>query len=423
VLLQFTVENVLSFRDRATLSMVAGSTPSGLESAVTRVEGFDQPISRVAAIYGPNASGKSNLVKALEMIRRLIVDGTRPDQPIAVVPFKLDDSSAHDPSRFELELLIEGRRYSYGALISTDAVDKEWLFETSAGGVEQLLFERVDIGAGPSFEIGAALEPEEARRQFLKFVAQGTRRNQLYLTELAERNAEEFTAVTRWFRSSWSLVPGSVDPRSLAVKYVTDPKLRTRTRELLRATGTGIRHLQFESKAADTKLPEEQLRSRLAQASDLRMRFGMNEGEYSLGFDEQSDGTRRLLELAPELHSACSSTSLVVCDELDRSLHTLVSQHFVRAFLESAAPQSQLLFTTHDTNLLDANLLPRQAIWFVEKDMEGGSTLYSLSEFKQEQLESIGADIERGYLAGRFGAIPFLGNPARLGWTTEPAKP
>jgi AAA15 family ATPase/GTPase len=422
VLLQFTVENVLSFRDRATLSMVAGPTPSGLESAVTRVDGFAQPISRIAAIYGPNASGKSNLVNALEMIRGLVVEGTRPDQPIAVVPFKLDDDSPFEESRFELELLIEGRRYSYGALVSSKSVRKEWLFETLSSGEERPLFERNDFGAGPDFEIGEGLEREPERRQFLKFVAQGTRPNQLYLTELAERNADELSSVTRWFRDAWTLVPRTVDARRLAVELL-DSKLRSRTRDLLRAAGTGIRHIHFVAKSADTKLPEEQLVAKLAAAPDLRLNFHMNEGEYSLGFDEQSDGTRRLLELAPDLHAACSRPSLVVCDELDRSLHTLVSQHFLRAFLQSAAPESQLLFTTHDTNLLDANLLPRESIWFVEKDAKGGSSLYPLSDFKQEQLDALSSDLERGYLAGRFGAIPFLGDPSRLGWTSEPAKP
>ncbi|MCA9709814.1 MAG: ATP-binding protein, partial [Myxococcales bacterium] len=138
---------------------------------------------------------------------------------------------------------------------------------------------------------------------------------------------------------------------------------------------------------------------------------------------EESDGTRRLVGLSPPLFALMRTPTAVIIDELDRSLHTLLCRNRIEGFLDADPSSSgQLIFTTHDTNLLDLTLLPRDSIWFVEKDRSGGSTLYSLAEFKEEQLEQLGSNLERGYLSGRFGAIPFLGDPKRLGWTKKTAS-
>ena len=138
---------------------------------------------------------------------------------------------------------------------------------------------------------------------------------------------------------------------------------------------------------------------------------------------EESDGTRRLVGLSPPLFSLLGSCATVFVDELDRSLHTLLSRHLIERFLSTESVSSgQRLFTTHDTNLLDLGLLPADSIWFVEKDSGGRSTLYSLAEFKPEQLDRLASRLEQGYLEGRFGAIPFLGDPRRLGWLKTEAS-
>ena len=145
-------------------------------------------------------------------------------------------------------------------------------------------------------------------------------------------------------------------------------------------------------------------------------------------FSEESDGTRRLVGLAHFLFDltqpANGAPTLHVIDELDRSLHPLLTRFFLDAFLNASTPEhpGQILFTTHDTNLLDLNVLSRDSVWFTEKDAGGASHLYALAEFKGEQLDRLGADLEAGYLQGRFGAIPFLGDARRLGWARGSAE-
>jgi hypothetical protein len=140
---------------------------------------------------------------------------------------------------------------------------------------------------------------------------------------------------------------------------------------------------------------------------------------------EESDGTQRLLDLAPVLYHSKSPSSveasIFVIDELERSLHPLLTRLFLGHFLgQTAGPTSQLIFTTHDTNLLDLALLPRDAVWFVEKNRQGASSVYSLAEFNGDQLDKLGGRVEEGYLQGRFGAIPFFGDLRRLGWSRGP---
>lgn len=318
MLLQLVVENVLSFRGKAVISLLAADGVPHDDVHVVRLPGLP-PVLKCAAIYGANASGKSNLVKAFELARRLVVDGTKAGEPIPLRPFKLDAGSLAAPSRFEVDLHAAGRRYSYGFVATAEAVLSEWLFR-SEGGEEQPLFEREAGANRPAITLGQALAEDEARRQFLAFVAEGTRPNQLFLTECAERNVGELAAVTKWFRS-------------------------------------GV----------------------------ATQRAGLIDLQAPLGG-------------APSVH---------LVDELDRSPHPLLTRFFLGTFLRTSSVEhpGQVLFTTHDTSLLDLPILSRDSIWFVEKDAGGASTLYSLAEFKGDQLDRLGAHLEEGYLQGRFGAI------------------
>lgn len=430
MLLQFTVENCLSFRDRTTLSMVAAAGSSG---PAVHTNGGD-PLARVAAVYGPNASGKSNLVRALAMARRLIVDGTRPGQPIERTPFKLDHTKIGAPSRFEFDLRLGGTHWSYAFLVDEHAVHAERLVQVR-DGEEVVAFSRERNGDGDKVELGTVFSTNDERRAFLGFVAEGTRPNQLFLTELTERNAAEAHSISSWFRADLHVVPPTLNERAMAMDLIQRAQLREFSQEFLAAAGTGIQSIDLVVGAGSLDRAFERLKihnrvvdvaSLLPEVDDLRLGFvhSTRNGNGRLLLPEESDGTRRLLELAPVVFAArlADGPRLSICDELDRSLHTLMTRHFLEAFLAAGHDRgTQLIFTTHDTNLLDANLLPREAIWFVEKDDGGGSSLYSLAEFKPEQLDALTNDLEKGYLNGRFGAVPFLGDPRKLGWTNEPA--
>ena len=243
MLLQFVVENFLSFKDKAVLSMLAADGVEHEDRHCLHVPGLP-PVLKCAAIYGANASGKSNVVKAFEFVRMLVVDGTKAGEPIPLRRFKLDPASLAAPARFEVDLHADGRRYSYGFIVSADAVESEWLF-VNEGGEDQRLFERERGGERaerPSIDLGAALTQEQARTQFLRFVAEGTRPNQLFLTEAAEHNVGELAAATSWFQHrSIVLRPDILDVTPGDWQRLREnADFREYLGDLLQSAGTGI---------------------------------------------------------------------------------------------------------------------------------------------------------------------------------------
>ncbi|WP_170319286.1 AAA family ATPase [Polyangium spumosum] len=431
MLLQFAVENFLSFREPMTLSLLA--TPGVEHDARQVLAGPEErEVLRCAAIYGANASGKSNLVKAIEFARRLILTGTRSAEPIGVRPFKLDEACRNAPSRFELEIGAGKSRYSYGFEVSERRVHSEWLF-VATDGTEAKLFERsTDETDASSIEIGDALCSSDHRRQFLNFVAEGTRPNQLFLCEANERNATEFSQLISSVRELMVISPVT-RARQLGHRLDVDESFRTFMGSLMYAAGTGIEELRVERIDPDDIDPMTTMQIALrgetvneisahtagpVVLAFLQIKFAHRDrdGKQVLfSAEEESDGTRRLLHLGPSIYR---DGFCYVIDELERSLHPLLTRMFLERFLaQGAIPDatpSQLIFTTHDTNLLDLSLLSRDSIWFTEKDPSGASTLYSLADFNPEQLADLGKNLENGYLQGRFGAIPFFGNLTRL---------
>jgi AAA15 family ATPase/GTPase len=455
MLMQFVVENFRSFRDKAVLSLIAAEGVLHAEHQVAQEDEasprqlrFPQvaghpPILRCAAVYGANASGKSNLVKALSFARRLVVLGTRSDDRIEVSPFKLDQPSRSAPSRFEFEIAVGGLRYSYGFVATARVIEAEWLFENDGTG-ERLLFERTQHhpSATPAITLGDTLAKNLERRQFFRFVAQGTRKNQLFLTEAREHNAAEIEPIARWFKRGLHVSSLTPTPSKLLRRLERNASLARFVADFLKASGTGVSNITVDRFPLDGKrgvgLAEFMVaggtieHDRDASGTPELVRLQMHHASATgtlipLGLDEESAGTLQLMALAAflyDLQRSAGGARTIVIDELERSLHPLLTRAVIKTFLESRTRgrRGQLLFTTHDTNLLDLSLLPRDSIWFTEKDGDGATSLYSLAEFKGEQLAKLGEHLEEGYLQGRFGAIPFLGDPSKLGWTRDAAE-
>jgi len=441
MLLQFTVENVLSFRDETVLSLLAAPGVEHAPGQVIEVPGLSRPVLRVAALYGANASGKSNLVKAMAMARRLVLDGTRPDIPIEVAPFKLDPEAQSKPCRFEFELWAEGSRWSYGFACTAERVVAEWLYRDSGDGERNVFDRGLDDDADRfSIKIGDGVALDEERRRFWGFVAEGTRDNQLFLAEARERNVNELEVPLRLLLEDLIVVAAGEQARDLADRMEQRADLLAFASEMLRASGTGVSRIAIARgarvKAGDRIPLDAELGTLIDKALDNAFEEWMltlakqrrivfvhhssdpAAGDVIMEESEESDGTRRLVGLSPPLFSLLQSSTAVVIDELDRSLHTLLSRNLLEHFLMAEpATSGQLVFTTHDTNLLDLELLSYDSIRFVEKGMSGGSSLYSLAEFKAEQLAQLGNRIESGYLHSRFGGTPFLSDPRVSTWS------
>lgn len=436
MLLQFTIENYLSFRDKAVFSMRAASNVERDDKPPDVVRGTD--ILRCAAMYGANASGKSNFIKALSFAQALVVRGVSERGKIATRPFRLDPVAATKPSCFEFYLrAASGKTYGYGFEVRPDAVVREWLSELEAGE-ETEVFSR----DGKNFEFSPALAPPEG--EFLNLLSSAARDNQLLVRTAREfkleRFPQAFTDVLAWFEEALVIIAPDARLGGLVGRVAKDERFRAFLEQVLSRADTGISAVQTVRR--EVSKDERSMLERLAsggadefedgrtrahfvtegddwRCEELRLRHAGDATDEAGGFEleDESDGTVRLLDLAPMLFYAGKTPLVFVVDELDRSVHTSLTRWLVERFItESAGTASQLIFTTHDTNLLDLQRLRPDSIWFSEKDEKGVSTLYSLAEFKKEQIEALCGALEQGYLNGRFGAIPFLGDAVRLGW-------
>lgn len=455
MLVQFSVENFLSFDEEQVFSMVATSGDQHPTHLVPDVPRKGESLLRAAALYGANGAGKSNLVQAMRFAKNLIVEGTHGTQPIAVRPFKLGTEGGR-PSKFEFIIKTQGVLYNYGFRLDANRIHEEWLYATP-NKHEVKFFERTTSEEGKvDVEVGPALSGRGSKqKQLLEFVAQGTRPNQLFLTETLERNVAEAKPIVEWFGQALLVTTAEEQDYNLDVRAHISKEFISFLALFLQAADTGIEDITFSKQSFDfnqhvSSWPELQryiLRVELRQTdpnnliqivgdngTPLLLAPGVNgepvllsllllhraaDGRHvEFNIQEESEGTQRLIHLLSLLFALQGgSEQVVVLDELDRRLHPFLSRFFVQAALERGKehPHGQLIFTTHDTNLLDLDLLRRDEIWFAEKDKGGASHLYSLAEFKTRT----DLKIEKGYLNGRFGAIPFIGDIRRLQESAE----
>ena len=453
MLVQFSVENFLSFDEEQVFSMVAASGDQHPAHLVPDVPRKGESLLRAAALYGANGAGKSNLVQAMQFAKNLIVGGTRGTQPIPVRPFKLGGHTGR-PSKFEFIFKTKGVLYNYGFRLDASRIHEEWLYATP-NKHEVKFFERTTSEDGKvEVEVGPAFSGRSSKqKQFLNFVAQGTRPNQLFLTETLERNVAEVKTALDWFQKSLLIVLPETPATHLEMYVHEDEAMTSFMGIALCMTGTGAEgvfteEIPYDFDSLPSSVPgaaREQIKAQLAASYAVTVSLhgpkgerltlkrdgedhimqvllrtlhrGKDERMVQFNMDEESDGTQRLIHLLPALFALRQNPDhVIVLDELDRRLHPFLSRFFVQAALEGDGEQyGQLIFTTHDTNLLDLDLLRRDEIWFADKDKSGASHLYSLAEFKTRT----DLKIEKGYLNGRFGAIPFIGDIRRLQETTE----
>jgi AAA15 family ATPase/GTPase len=448
MLVRFTVENCLSFRERVELSMVASKKVQAHPEHVVRPARSEGPsLLKLAVIYGANASGKSNLVKAMDISRRLILNAPKADQPIDRRPFKLDKECRKRPSRFEFEIKLKDRYYAYGFAVSSERVVEEWLFEV-ARRQERRLFERRQ----GKIELGHLPSESDSEKAFLEFTAKGTLPNRFFLTECRERNvrhevrgAQELIDAIDWFYSVPFFILPESKFESLALGVHSNPFFKDELARLLRCFDTGIEALELQKMEyeqvdippdfrAHVEAEIDRAGSVTAEGSDgsvwlyerddrgqvrswkLTTRHGRADGSgrpVAFEINEESDGTRRLMNLLPAFMILMSADVVGVIDELDRSVHPDVLHSCLANFLQySTARSSQLIVTTHDTTLLKQPFLRRDEVWFVEKGPDQTSRLFALEEFKDaDRVE----DWQQGYLQGRFGGVPVLRDFSWLG--------
>lgn len=431
MLIEFTVGNFRSFKEKATLSMVAAKIKARDESVNdnnTIVVNDKLSLLTSAGIYGANASGKSNLIKALGFMRLFVTlysAKSQVNEEISVAPFRLCTETENKPSFFEVVFLLDNVVYRYGFEADAKQIVSEWLFYSPrAAEVRLFVREGNDILIGRDFKGGAVAK-------------KATRPNALFLSTAAQLNSETAEQILGWFRKVHVITGLSDDSYGdfTVGKFKDDPIYRDEIMNLIHKADVGIEDLTSKTQTfseafpdmpqnlrqliLNEKNPDEQIIFRLNASHIKRDAAGNPVSSEIFDFTkDESEGTQKLFGISGPIIKALLSGEILIIDEIEARLHTLLTRRLIQLFNSKTTnpKNAQLIFATHDTNLLSRKFFRRDQIWFVEKDELAASHLYSLAEIKVRN----DALFEDDYLLGRYGAIPLLGELREL--VRDPSK-
>jgi AAA15 family ATPase/GTPase len=439
MLISFQFSNFLSFRDETRFSMVA-SRERQQNKRITVVPSLGLKVLPAAAIYGGNGSGKSNFYKALSFAEQLVLKSKISEEDsIDVEPFRLEEESEKLPSSFAFEILIGAEVFKFSFAVSRKRVLEESL-EILKGGKSTLVYSRhVEHDKDQwNLEYFDKLTLPQEEADFVKFKARDTLPNQLFLNAVRGRKIPVLETLVKWFRRTLVLIDPETTSNSMEFSSKRQDKLHGFCVEALSKAHTGIDKIEGEEisieavdlpkqfkemfkdkikddEAAQIVSPDKKRYTIFREKGQLKClqlvtyHHSKNGGQIRFDVSQESEGTQRLIDLLPAFHDLLSPSSdkVFVIDELDRSLHTLLTRSLLESYLVSRSSDSrgQLIFTTHDGLLLDQSLFRRDEFWFIDKDENGASSLSALSDFKDVRHDK---DIRKSYLQGRFGGIPII---------------
>lgn len=394
MLIQFSVENYLSIKDKVVLSLLASRDNEHPEHLI--LDG-NKNYLKSAVIYGANASGKSNVLNAFWFMVNYVLTSHNQQVHKAIdrIPFKFDKETPARPSSFEVIFTANGIRYAYGFSVTDKAVVEEYLYYYP-NGRQAIIFERKDT---TDFRFTVDIDEQNTLKE-------RTSANKLYLSVASNWSYVKVIPVLEWFASCQIITKNSVaDAYGLEAEQLKDDDYRRVIASMLRIADFGIQSLQvrdsdpISSKRGDIFTNVDAVHT----VQDVEG----NISSYTLNMTEESDGTNSYFKLIGVVKKALDLGTLLVADEMDAHLHPLLTKHLLSLFnsAEFNPKGAQLIFTSHNTNLLDLDVLRRDQIWFTEKDEQTAATdLFSLYDFSIRK----DAKVEKGYLIGRYGAIPFI---------------
>lgn len=432
MLIRFVVENFKSFKEETDFNLLTGSVTKHAEHVYETKQGI--AVLPISVIYGGNASGKSNLIKAIAEARRIIVDGTHSkNDGFDVDKFAFDNfDSFNKPTKFEFEFKTGKKIYAFGVVFNHFEVKEEWLYLIEGEEKDKLLYKRDSLGITFSKE----LEENEKDKQFLENEVRGLRKNQLFLTEAYSQEVKFFDDAHEWFQNLLIIFP---EQKIGKIYSFYDKYLLDFANDLLLIGDTSvsleIREVNYEKLISDNPDIRDLINKNLSVIKKDGLGVISSTGiVYSIFYNQnsqrneavklisihpnkdygstlfetfmESDGTQRLIDLAGVLYPAIYKNKVVIIDEIDRSLHPLLAKKLIEVFLQKKLKHKgigQLICTTHEDLIIDMNLLRSDEVWFVQKNDESISEIYPLSDFN---VDKHNIDIRMGYLNGRFGGIP-----------------
>lgn len=444
MLQQFIVENFLSFKNRETLSLQPNKGSLKKDHRTEPIKG--QWALKSAAIFGANAGGKSNLVKAIELGKKLVLRGTRTDDLIEFFPFRLSSENKKKDTTIIYQILCGDKKYEYGFSYNAEQISSEWLKQITKN-TEYIIFKREIEKSIFDISYLLKLNPKEEESQFLSFLAKATPQKQLFLHEVLSRNIHEnvsnikdLDSVIDWFVDSLKIIfPDTPYKQGVLLKAVDDNDLKRGFGALLRYFNTGIDgvkliDVQFEKLGIPQEL-QRAIKSDLSKSNTDdafgSLRFDDNlylinliNGEikakklmtvhkridetdvelFSLG--DESDGTKRLFDYIPLILDLIQGGKVFIVDEMERSLHPSLIKQIINLFYKySENVSSQLIFTTHESYLMNQKIFRKDEIWLLKKDYNGISSLGRMDNLYNVRFDKM---LQNSYLNGDYGAIPIF---------------
>jgi len=416
---EFTVGNFLSFGKRKTLSFKANGISEHPEHLI---KSGKLKLLRSAVVYGANSSGKSNLIKAIRRMRSVVLNSVKLNDgdELEFSPFLLSSRFENDPTYFEIEFIIDTNKYRYGFEYNKFEIVNEWFFIKLGTKKECAQFIRTPDGIGVTESFAEGKSRSEL-----------TNKNRLFISLVAQLGGAVSNSIIEWFKS-YNVISGidhddyiGFSSRMLHQKLNGYHESVSLFRKLqLGFEGIEVKEKEFDINSVRTDLPDN-LKYNVTKGLSGKPIVSIktihnvydNDGKCirQVLFDKnshESEGTKKIIDLSGPVFDSLLAGRALIIDELDAKLHPLLTMQLVKLFNtpETNPKNAQLLFATHDTNLLSSSIFRRDQIWFTEKDDVEQTDLYSLIEFKLPDGSSVRNDsnLEKNYIRGRYGAIPFI---------------
>lgn len=412
MLVNFKTSNYLSFNEEVTLSLSASAIKEYVETNVFEPKYIDERLLKTAALFGSNSAGKSNLIKAIEFVKKFVLNSAKDlqaNEPIEIEVFKLSTQNSKKPSSFEIEFILDNKKYKYGFSATRERISREYLHEQRRGK-SHVYFDRVF----DTYHI------EDHLKESVLGLDKKTRQNALYLSVMAQWNVPLATRIFSWFQAL--IILNDVTFRAYfnhTMTLLADESKKRQLLKMFKAADLGFdnvevsKQIKIEDDVLNT-LPDDVRKILEGKTLDkpqvLTYHKRYNEKGEHAGFvpfnlsSEESLGTQKYFAIAGYILEALLQGGIVLIDELDARFHSHLASSIVRFFnsVKDNPMNAQLIFSTHNTNLLSEDLLRRDQVYFVDKDDFGSSKLFTIMDKGRRN----DASFEKEYLKGEYGAVP-----------------
>jgi len=448
MLIRFVVKNLFSFGDEKEFNMIPNMRLKTLNHHKYRFEEFE--LLKMASIYGANGSGKSNLIKSINALKKIVINQELP-QVLRNSHFKFQKDLSISKQFLAVEFIQDMMPFYYAIEICKDKIITEELYESGLGKIpDKVIYERKTDDEGKTeILFSSEAEKNEKFQIFKSVLIEDFVKPDEPILKLISKRENEFIKDAKkaynWFSETLKIITPATKPSALANRIDLDPEFKSYAQDIMCAFNIGITSVTSEKRnikdlvetASELDIksiikgvdesPIKMLGLRSAKGDELivlkenddyyikqlkLIHKGKDDISSSFTLEEESDGTIRLLDFIPAFRDIVIKNKVYLIDEIERSIHPLLIKELTRKFSSDTQSLGQLIFTTHESNLLDQDIYRQDEIWFTEKDKNGITDLYSLNDFKEHKT----IDIQKGYLNGRYGSIPFLANLQDLNW-------